>query len=110
MEQKTVKLNIEYPMYVRVWESGHVRLPGEKPVFGEITKLGFRKYLDIKVDSVDKNGNGKITLTKAVDPVNMTNNTLVTPMIDKTYKNQINLIRGWIHADKKLQAKIKKQI
>jgi hypothetical protein len=110
MEQKTVKLNIEYPMYVRVWESGHVRLPGEKPVFGEITKLGFRKYLDIKVDSVDKNGKGKITLIKAVDPISMTKDTLVTPMIEHRYKTQLNLIKAWIKSDKKLQAEIKKQI
>ena len=105
---KTVKLDLS--KYVKVWENGHVRLPGEKPVYGEITKLGFRKYLDIKVDSVDKNGNGKITLIKAVDPISMTKDTLVTPMIEHFYKTQLNLIKAWIKSDKKLQAKIKKQI
>ncbi len=95
--------------FVKAWEHKYLSFPGDKPVYGEITKQGLIIYQDLDFTKTSK-GSDQITIIKDTEPKPFNNGSLVVPQVIKHYKDQTECIKAFVKSSKKLQAKLKKEM
>jgi|TARA_R100001463_G_scaffold73572_1_gene127396 hypothetical protein len=95
--------------FAKVWESGLVRFPDEKPVFGEVKNGLFYKWIEIIPKSVD-GINDRITIVKSTEPNELDKGTLVDPKIIRKYKNKFNCLKAFVGANQDMANRVHAEI